>query len=266
MPSFGVGLDSDDLSGLNNVTNLNELLNALGLSLTTDNIRKQITNETSTTVNFLDDVIGKFENYLAEETIEEEDKTEIKLQMIDFCEDLIQQITGEYGLFVNLISDDYKSVLSILNVLYNFFILNRYQSVEDFIILYIEANKEPLSKSIAVDDKHKDVTTMSNQTKNFDPLDVFVLSNINEIINFIKNNDIIDSQEFIDIINDGEYFVSKINELFNDGTLYGNFVPKILQIVLGAVYDRNEATRIRNSIRTSFYTKMPIKVTEGGNE
>lgn len=263
MASFGVGLNSEDLSELNNVTNLDDLLNALGLSLTTDNIRKQINNETSSTINFLEEVRGKFDNFLVEETIDEEDKTEIKLQMMDFCEDLIQQIVDEYGLFLNVISDDYETLLSILDILYNFFILNRYQNVEDFIIQYIEINKVPLSESIENDDKIKDVTTISNRKKNFDPLDVFILSHINEIINFIKNSGVIDSHEFINTINDGELYISKIANLFDDGTLYGNFVPRLLQVVLGEEYDSNEATRIRNSIRTSFYTKAPIILTEG---
>ena len=263
MASYGTGFNSEDLSDLNNVTNLDDLLNPLGLSLTTDNIRKQVRNETSSTLNFLEEVRSKFDNFLVEDSIEEEDKTEIKLQMIDFCEDLIQQIVDEYGLFLNVISDDYETLLSILDTLYNFFILNRYQNVENFIIQYIEINKAPLADSIETDDKIRDVTTISNRKKNFDPLDVFVLSHIHEIINFIKNSNVVDSLEFIETINDGELYIDKIANLFTEGTLYGNFVPKLLQVVLGDEYDSNEATRIRNSIRTSFYTKAPITLNEG---
>ena len=264
MASFSVGLDSDELSDLNGVTNLDDLLDCLGLSLTTDNMEKQIHHETSSTVNFLEEVKDKFENLLIDETIDSEDKTEIKSLMIDFCEDLIQQIADEYNLFINLVSDDYNSILTILDTLYNFFILNHYQNVEDFIINYIEKNKQFLIDSV-VDpkDKAKDVTTMSNTAKKFHPQDIIVLSHISEIINFINMNNVIDSLEFINTINDGELYVSKMSDLFTDGTLYGNFVPKLFQSVLGDGYDSDESTRIRNSVRTSFYTKpVPEEIEE----
>lgn len=263
MASNGTGFNSEDLADLNEVTNIDELLNSLGLDLMKDNIQKQIRNETTSTTDFLSVIVDKFKNMLEEESIEEEDKSEIKVQIIDFCEELIQLISEEYGIAINMISDDYQNMISIMTTLYNFLILNRYHNVEKFLIAYIEENKKPLAQSIGADDRVKDITSIANRKKNFDKDDVAVLSHISEIIDFIKNSNTIESDEFLSIVDDGELYTSQMVNYYSDGTLVGNFVPSILCVVLGEEYDSNEATRIRNSIRTAFYTKSPITLVEG---
>jgi hypothetical protein len=223
---------------------------------------KQIHNETESTIDYLSILKSKFGAILEEDGIDSEDKSEIKYQMITFCEDVISTLAKEYDIMAHIISDDYATVLDIIEVWYNFFVLNRCQNVERFLIQYIERNKTPLISSIDVDDKVKDISSLSYKKKNFNKDDIFIMAHITEIIEFIKNSNIISSLEFLKVINDGDYYTGKMVEMFENGTAYGNFVPRIMYTVLGEEYDCNEATRIRNSIRAFFYTKNTNIVTE----
>lgn len=255
MASFRTGLNSEDLADLNNSTNLNGILDMLGIDLMKDNMLKQIHNETSSTIDYLDILKGKFNGVVDEDSIDSEDKSEVKSEMINFCEELITAISEEFDVMVNIISDDYQTMLDTVEVWYNFFVLNRCQNVERFLIHYIEQNKSPLISSIEVDDKVKDISSLSYKKKNFNKDDVFIMAHISEIVEFIKNGGIVESEEFLTTIDDGDYYTNKMLEMFNNGTLYGNFVPRLMYTVLGEEYDCNEATRIRNSIRAYFYTK-----------
>ena len=263
MASFNkTGFNSEDLADLNNSTNLSGILDMLGFDLIRDNMFKQIHNETESTIDYLSILKGKFTAIVDEDAIESEDKAEIKYEMINFCEEVISAMAQEYDIMANIISDDYASMLDTIEVWYNFFVLNRCQNVERFLIQYIEKHKSPLIASIDIDDKIKDVSSLSYKKKNFNKDDIFIMAHITEIIEFIKNSNVIDSIEFLNVINDGDYYTSKMVEMFEAGTAYGNFVPRIMYTVLGEEYDCNEATRIRNSIRAFFYTKNTNTVNE----
>lgn len=262
MSSFMTGLNSEDLADLNNSTNLNGILDMLGMDLIKANMLKQIHGETGSTYDYLATLKGKFTAVVDETAIDSEDKSEVVSEMISFCEELVSAMAQEFGVMLNIISDDYMTMLTAAEVLYNFFVLNRCQIVERFLIQYIEQNKAPLISSIDADEKIKDISSLSYKKKNFSKDDIFIMAHISEIIEFIKHGNIIESDEFLKTINDGDYYTSKMVEMFENGTIYGNFVPKILYTVLGEEYDCNEATRIRNSIRAFFYTKTVNSVNE----
>lgn len=266
MPSFGVGLQSNELSDLNNSTNISGIMDMLGFDLIRDNMMKQIHNQTESTIDYLNILKSRFNKVIEEEAIDSEDRSEIKYEMIDFCEELIQVMSREFDVMGNIISDDYLSMLNTVEVWYNFLVLNRCQMVEKFLIQYIEQNKSALTSGIDVDDKIKDISSLSYKKKNFTKEDIFVMAHIPEIIDFIKNGNIIESDEFLATINDGDYYTSKMVEMFETGATYGNFVPRMLYTVLGEEYDCNEATRIRNSIRAFFYKKNVNNVTAESEE
>ena len=110
------------------------LLESLSLDVMTDNILLQLDGCFHSTLDYLSIVITKFKTILAYDGIDEEDKSEIKHQIIDFSDTLSQDIANRYNLGVNMVFDDYESHLNLLDTLYNFFILNRFSIVEDFIV------------------------------------------------------------------------------------------------------------------------------------
>lgn len=229
------------------------LLSSLSLDLMTDNMMYQIYNQTSSTTDFFHIVRMKFNAIVEDERIDNEDKSNIKYEIVEFCSRLIAEISNVYNIAVNLVSDDYATAISILDTLYNFFVLNKYSNVEKFLINYIKTNKMNLIDTLNINDRGKDVTSIANRKKNLDKYDVCILSCITEITNFIVNGNFVEPQEFFDYIDDGEIYISSMRRYYEDMTICGNFVNTLLHTMASDGYDGSEVTRIRNSIRTAFY-------------
>lgn len=236
-----------------NGTDLESLLESLSLDLMENNIDMQISCQISSTTDFLSTVFSKFRYILNMDDIVDEDKMEIRFQIIDFCDELIAKIANNYELVVNEISDDYESKIELLDTLYNFFILNRYGNVERFLINYINKNKEELIEILQIDDKNKDITSISNKKKNISRENICMLSQLTEVINFIRTNQVVDAMEFINIINEGEYYTDKLIQYYDNYTLAGDFTQILLNEVLDDDYDTSELSRIRNNVRISLY-------------
>lgn len=234
-------------------TDLESLLESLSLDLMKDNILQQINYQTTSTTDFMSTIFAKFKVILEQDWIDDDNKREIRFQMCDFCDELILSISNHYNLFINQISDDYESKIEIVNTLYNFFVLNRFDNIERFFIAYINKYKNELIETLDIDDKSKDITSISNKKKNLSRENVCILSNITEIINFIKNNNTVDPVEFMELINDGEYYTDRLITYYQDAEIAGDYINILLSEVLNDDYDESEISRIRNNIRISFY-------------
>lgn len=246
---------NDDITDILETESLDteSLLSSLSLDLITDNIMCQINNQTSSTTDFLDTIKLKFNAIVESDAIDDDDKSNLKYDMVEFCSRLIGEISNVYNIAVNMVSDDYQSALKLLDTLYNFFILNKFSNVEKFLINYIKANKMNLIDTLDIDDKSKDITSIANRKKNIDKYDVCILSCVSEIVDFIVNGNFVEPEEFIGYIDDGEIYISYMRDYYADMTISGNFANMLLHSVLSDGYDGSELTRIRNSIRTAFY-------------
>lgn len=235
-------------------TDRDSLLESLSFDLMSDNIQNQILYNTTSTVDFMDVVKRKFNAILELPEVDDEDRVELKFQMVDFCNDLIGMIANSHNLFINLVSEDYESYMKLLDTLYNFLVLSRYSTVERFLINYINENKLQLIETLDIgDDKRKDITTLSNKKKNINKDNICILSNIDAVIQFIQHGLLVSPLEFIDIVSDGEYYAETLREYYEDGTVVGDFANSLLNCVLSDDYDTSEITRIRNNIRISLY-------------
>lgn len=245
-------MDSLDVREASSVSESETLLEALSLDLMKSNIEQQIRYIIPTTTDFLGTVFNKFRLILEMDEIEDDDKREMRYQMVDFCDNLIDDIAIQYNLCVNEISDDYDHKMELLEAMYNFFVINRVNNIERFLIGHINSHKRDLIEALGIDDKSKDITSMSNKKKNISKENICVLSHIQEMIDFIRQEGIVSSEEFLEQVNDGEYYTEIIHGYFRDCTLGGNFVPILLNEVLDAAYDSVESARIRNTVRTAF--------------
>lgn len=242
---------SDELQ-LEESTEVDALLEALSLDMMKDNITSQITGESASVTDFLGIVTDKFYTIINNEEINENDRAEVKHQIVDFCQDLIATVGDTFDLAINLMSDDYETHLELLQTLYNFFVLNRFEHVQDFFINYINMNKMPIIDSIVDEDTGKDITSMSYKKKNIPRENTIILAKVSEIISFIQSSDAVDSMEFLDVIDDGEADVVDMKNYFFDGTIAGGFTQEIIESVIGDNYDNANYARIRNSIRIAF--------------
>lgn len=236
------------------VNDRQSLIESLSLELIKDNINKQIDYTLNSTTDFLSTVFDKFAMILSMDDIDEEERLDLRYQIMDFCEQLIVNISDKFNLFVDHTGIDYDSTTRLLTAMYNFFVINRATNVKKFLILYTHTHKAEIVKSLDLDyDKVKDITGFSNKKKNKDKDDVLILSALTEVIEFITTNNIIDPIEFLNTIDDGEVYTSEIIDYFNSATITGNFVNTLFNDVLNDDYDSAELSKIRNELRISFY-------------
>ena len=136
--------------------------------------------------------------------------------------------------------------------LYNFFVLNRYENAEQFLIQYIKNNIDTLSDALDIHDNGKDVTTMAHKQMNLPKPNIIILSHVTDIIGYIRRDACIENEEMLNTLDVGEYYVNELLNYCTDGTISGNFVQPLLNDALGDDYDNMEFVRIRNNIRIAF--------------
>lgn len=231
---------------------IESLLSSLSLDLMTDSIQQQINGYVESPTDFLGIVLQKFDVILKDEEIEQSDKTEVKFQMIDFCQTIINSIADKYNLFINLVDESYTAHTDLVETLYNFFVLNRYENAEQFLIQYIKNNIASLVEAMDIHDNGKDVSTMAYKQMNLPKQNIVVLSHVTDIIGYIRRADFIENEDFLNTLDVGEYYVDKLLSYCLDGTVAGNFVQPLLEDALGDDYDNMEFVRIRNNIRIAF--------------
>lgn len=227
---------------------IQSLMDALSLDMMKDNIINQVYAESLSNTNFLDIVLEKFNVILSNESIDESDRSEIKSQMIDFCDDLVGTICDAFGLGVNMLSDDYISHVNLLSALYDVLVINKYDFVETFFINYIRANSSMLISSLGLTDSGKDIASIACKKKNMSDSDVAVLSHLGDIITYITNNGLADADEFLTFASSGEVSISDLEGYYADGTICGDFTNNLLNSVVGP-YDSTNFTDLRNNIR-----------------
>ena len=227
------------------------LLGSLGLDVMKDNMEQQIHGTIESQQNFLSIVVAKFNDIIVN-TSDNDTLRQIKEEMIDFCRDLINQIISEYNLYFDA---DYNTegsmeYIEILSVLYNFFVLGVKQNVIRYLIGHIENNKNEIINTLGLTTKILDITTIANKKKNINKENICILSNVDKVINFIANVDI-DPFEFLNEINDGDYYTVKLIEYMQSNIVGGNFVNQYITRMIDD-YSSPNSTEVRNSVRLAF--------------
>ena len=224
------------------------LLDSLSLNVIKESILKQITGRIQSTTDFFTIVKNKF-NTIIDDVTDGEIVRELQDNMIEFCSELIDTIGEQFDLCLDY-NHDSLEVISTFNSLYNFFIIDRTEIVEDFIFSYIKMYKDVILDSIGIDDKsNKDITSIANKRKNVDKNNIQILSHLNEIINFVIGADI-DTKEFLNIIDDGEVTKTAIISMVSNFVINGDFAPNYIHII--GDYSDERTSYLRNSLRTRF--------------
>lgn len=234
---------------------LDSLLETLTLDFITENINGQIEGSIPLGTNFLEMVINKFNYIIENDEIELETKQQLKYYIMDFCDDLIESIAQKFDFIVNLVDDTYTAHIDLLYTLYTFFISNKYDNIMNFLIHYINKNRDILLKNIGADSNSaKDFTSLCSIKKNINKHNIPILSNLSTILDFIRNNaEAIDSDEFLSYLDDGDTNIYNIKYYYEQETMLGNFVPSILVDILSLSYDDDIMIRMRNDLRITFY-------------
>ena len=132
----------------------------------------------------------------------------------------------------------------MIHYIYRFFIINIKKNFICLIMNYIENQKS----SYVEDDKKKDVTTMSLKKEISDPVDVYILSNLNEIINDALSYNYDVDEFFLNCDTDDPCLETRfMMKHYDDFSITGNFVEKYIQMI-DTDFKSSIESKIRNTI------------------
>jgi hypothetical protein len=227
------------------------LLESLSLEVMESSIREQIQHNISRR-DFLDTVLAKFR--AINEYADDDTARGIRSEMVDWANSLIVVIVQQYDLGYNNPNEDSLDSLDILEVLYNFFVINKHDNTFDFFKQYIEINKKAIADQMGLNARSGDITTIANRKKNIPKDNIPILSNLDEVIQFIVSGANVESEEFLNTINDGNYYTAMMLDYFDAGLLCGNFFPEYIKGEVGR-YAEDISMGLRNEIRIFLATE-----------
>ena len=222
------------------------LLESLSLEIMETSIIDQINGDRLSDRDFLSTVIDKF-NAIVENS-DTDTIRGISNEMVEWSERLILAIIHEYNLGYNNPGEDTLENLDILESLYHFFVLDRKRYTKDFFIKYIDINKRQIIDAMGISGRGTDITTIANKKKNINKLNIPILSNLTEVIQFIMNNEDITSDIFLDIVDEGEVYTSNVRYYFESGLIMGDFFFKYVEEEVGN-YTDEVSGELRTAIR-----------------
>ena len=244
----------DDLNPLDIADeSVESLLDALSLDVVKRNIEQQIDGTISPNRNFLSVVIAKF-NAIIENKVDPEEINEIKNEMLEFSSHLVAKICDRYRIGIDPVTDDSMEYLDILNNLYKFFVYDKGFYVKTFVLQYIIRNKRSIIESLEIDSKKTDITSNALRKRNLSNDDVAILSQINEVIDYVKDSVELGPLEFLDVIDDGDYVVNELIDYYTDNILCGDFTHQYVSEVIDE-RSSESALQIRNDIRIELSTQ-----------
>lgn len=231
-----------------------ELLESLSLDMIKANMISQIRGEVAPTRDFLGIVISKIHTILNSVT-DPVILKDIRLDTMEFSRELLIAISHQFHFTIVPATDDSdEEYMTMLDVLYNFFIIQREEYVRVFLLNYINIHKDAIVEQLGIGGKKNDVTTLAYKKREMDRDDVAIIANITEVVDYVQKAPI-GPVEFLEVADDGGYQIDKITEYYQSSILVGNFVPTFLDSVLDETCSES-ALRVRNDIRYNLYMSV----------
>ena len=225
---------------------VDSLLESLSLEIMETSITDQITSGNNSNRDFLSTIINKFNAIIENATTEQ--SRGIKDEMIEWSNRLILTIVNEYNLAYNSPAEETLESIDILESLYNFFVIDRRHHTKEFFIKYIDINKKQIIEAMDIGGRGTDITTIANKKKNISKYNVPILSNLTEVIQYIMNSCDIDTEEFFNIIDNGDLYTSNVRYYFESDMLMGDFFYKYVEEEVSGYAD-DISTELRTAIR-----------------
>lgn len=226
---------------------IEEILDSLSLELMRDNIYQQIYEELPPSRDFMSIVLNKFNFIIENGEFDDEIKSAVNLEIVDFCNKVIDYIVKNFDLAYNEIEGAERDVAQTL---YQFFVVRRPGNTKAFVMQYIEENKAAIVEQLGLE-KGSDVVCASLSKKTIDSDNIKIIANVDAVINYIIDLRI-PAMDFLEILGaDGEYYTSRLMEYMEEQTILGDFASSYMGGILNE-YDSDYASQIRNDIRIHF--------------
>lgn len=157
--------------------------------------------------------------------------------------------------FVDFDDESEEDQDNLIHFTYRYFIMNIKKNFVSYILNWIEDHKEVLMD--ADDDKKKDVTSMSFKKEITDPTDIYILSNLSDIIDMTLNELVEDVliDEFFEKCGDEDCLETRIvSNAFENMKITGNFVEKYVDM-LDSDFKSEIESKVRNKILKRYKKK-----------
>ncbi len=232
---------------------IDSLLTDLPFDLMKENLRDQINDPLSTTINYVNVIMEKCD-IIKQDYYEHSDVlNNINSSLRNFFDFIITEIDNKYRLDIDLSDQNDKTVILIGEALYNFLILRYKKNIGRYIYTYIVRNRKSLIELLDKVPKKKDVTSISLRKKIKNKDDILIISNLPTLIKHIINLNI-DALDFIRYACNDEYYEGNmIKHLIVNGNITGNFVVNYLNLLI------NEYDEIIDEIQTDIKLKLMKK-------
>lgn len=137
----------------------------------------------------------------------------------------------------------------LIHYTYRFFIINIKRNFVSFILNYIENHKDEFVSND--EEKKKDVTSITFKKDIADPDELYILSDLSNIIKYILHRDIL-IDDFIDGCDSIEPSLETrfVKKQFDSFKLTGNFVPKYVEML-----DYDFLSEIESKVRNTILKK-----------
>lgn len=221
----------DDDYEISNTEEIEIILTELPFDLILENIREQIQDPMTSSVNYINNILEKAE--ICRNTVLDEDSLRsLDHSINEFMTTIVREITDRFDLGLDIegiiMSGD---IVEIATVMYKYFILRYKKNISKFITNYIKNHKNELSEYYS-DKVKKDVTSLAYKKNIKDPNDLTIISNLPSIINFIIGLNI-SPYEFVDLTaRKSNYNASIIKNFILNNMLVGDFVHDYISIGL----------------------------------
>lgn len=212
-------------------------LRELSDDLLKEEIKSQVINPYNANVNFLEQFLDEYNN---ENNIDEDSDLFRENAQIawNFYVEILHMINDRFNLDIDfdiLESLRVDVILNIVEAVYDFFIINYKNNIIYFIVNYIDNNKdlyaEASSKITNLTNKNTNIIISSLQNKLKNQYYVYILCNLNSILNNIREIEMTDD-EFINYFDSDKFEVNIIKYCLDNNLINGEFVRKFINVSL----------------------------------
>ena len=157
--------------------------------------------------------------------------------------------------FVNFDDKSEEEQDNLIHFVYRFFIMNIKKNFVGYILNWIDDHRDIL---MDVDgDKKKDVTSMSFKKEITDPIDIYILSNLSNLIDMILDELVEDVliDDFFEKCSDEDCLETRfVSNTFDETDISGNFLEKYVDM-LDVDFKSEIESKIRNKILKKYKKK-----------
>lgn len=226
-------------------------LEGIHRELIEESLNEQIDDPFRTSTDFMDSYSNILDTILQTAT-GEDNLSEILYDARLFYQSIIEKIDKRFGLGIDkdkLFQYNVSDIRIFAEAIYKFFILDYSKNIKKFYTRYILSHQSEIQGNLDTSSK-KDVTTISYKKKVSNKFISYALSDLENIISYIKDLDI-SNYDFIEYFNHDKLEVSSIEKAIECGIIEGDFVDNFIgKIELGYGYDE-----IMSNIRNSLFNK-----------